>query len=168
MIRFAIVTHSERRRYLNMSKPPRICFAALIIFISLILFTSPYSASKSIHLEAIKLPSGFQIAVFADNIPNARSMVLSPNGVLFVGSRREDKARAVIDWTATTMPMIYGLLPVTLTCPTGLHFVMVGGRQTAIKRYKTRIKIRYRSRFFSSRFVHDSDSPSWLRPCGPG
>jgi len=60
-----------------MSKPPRICFAALIIFIALILFTSSYSANKRIHLEAIKLPSGFQIAVFADNIPNAR-LIRSP------------------------------------------------------------------------------------------
>ena len=80
-----------------MSRSIRICFVALIIFNSLILFTNSYAANKSIHLEAIKLPSGFQIAVFADNIPNARSMVLSPNGVLFVGSRRENKVYAVID-----------------------------------------------------------------------
>lgn len=44
----------------------------------------------------IKLPPGFKIEIYTDNVPNARSMVLSPNGVLFVGTR-EDKFYAVVD-----------------------------------------------------------------------
>ena len=44
----------------------------------------------------IKLPPGFKIEVYADNIPNARAMTLSPNGVLFVGTRANE-VYAVID-----------------------------------------------------------------------
>jgi glucose/arabinose dehydrogenase len=43
------------------------------------------------------LPSGFQISLFADNVPNARSMALGANGTLFVGTRTEGKVYAVID-----------------------------------------------------------------------
>ena len=38
-------------------------------------------------LERINLPEGFSIDVYAEGLANPRSMVLSPNGTLFVGSR---------------------------------------------------------------------------------
>ena len=38
-------------------------------------------------LERINLPEGFSIHVYAAGLTNPRSMVLSPNGTLFVGSR---------------------------------------------------------------------------------
>jgi glucose/arabinose dehydrogenase len=41
-----------------------------------------------IRLDTIKLPPGFSIEVFASDVTNARSMVRSPSGTLFVGSRR--------------------------------------------------------------------------------
>lgn len=44
-------------------------------------------ASESSDLTKIKLPPGFRISKFAENVPNARSMVLSPENVLFVGTR---------------------------------------------------------------------------------
>ena len=45
----------------------------------------------------ITLPPGFRIAVYAGNVPGARSMTLSPKGTLFVGSRGEGKVYAIID-----------------------------------------------------------------------
>ncbi|HWM90949.1 MAG TPA: sorbosone dehydrogenase family protein [Thermoanaerobaculia bacterium] len=45
----------------------------------------------------IRLPPGFAISVYADNVPNARQMALSPNGTLYVGSRGEGKVYAVVD-----------------------------------------------------------------------
>ena len=36
--------------------------------------------------ENIKLQPGFSIAIFADNVPRARQMALSPDGVVFVGT----------------------------------------------------------------------------------
>jgi glucose/arabinose dehydrogenase len=45
----------------------------------------------------IKLPPGFEISVFASNIPNARSMTLSPDGTVFVGSRTAGNLYALVD-----------------------------------------------------------------------
>jgi glucose/arabinose dehydrogenase len=48
-------------------------------------------------LSQITLPPGFTIEVFAADVANARSMTLSPGGVLFVGTRREGKVYAIVD-----------------------------------------------------------------------
>lgn len=50
----------------------------------------------SLPLDKIKLPPGFTIAVFAE-VENARSMVMSPSGMLYVGNRNEDKVYAIKD-----------------------------------------------------------------------
>src|SRR5213593_3095762 len=46
-------------------------------------------------LKQIKLPAGFEIAIFADNIRDARSMVLGPKGTVFVGTRGAGKVYAL-------------------------------------------------------------------------
>src|SRR5690348_13132998 len=51
---------------------------------------------KSLPLDKIKLPSGFKIEVFAE-VENARSLAISPSGVVYVGNRNEDKVYAVKD-----------------------------------------------------------------------
>ena len=51
---------------------------------------------KKYNLDKIKLPAGFSISVYAE-VPNARSMTLSPSGILYVGNRSEDKVYAVVD-----------------------------------------------------------------------
>ena len=48
-------------------------------------------------LEKIELPPGFEIELYATGLPGARSMTLTPGGTLFVGSRREGNAYAVLD-----------------------------------------------------------------------
>ena len=48
-------------------------------------------------LPPLVLPAGFQADVFAENVENARSMVLGPQGTVFVGSRTAGKLHAVID-----------------------------------------------------------------------
>ena len=40
--------------------------------------------------EAIKLPPGFSIGVYADNVPLARSLALGAKGTLFVGGKEKD------------------------------------------------------------------------------
>ena len=47
-------------------------------------------------LDQLTMPEGFEVAVYA-RVPNARSMTLSPNGVLYVGNRQGDKVYAVTD-----------------------------------------------------------------------
>ena len=55
------------------------------------------AVSLALPLEQIKLPPGFQIEIYASGVENARSMVLTPNGTLFVGSRSGGKVYAVTD-----------------------------------------------------------------------
>ncbi|MGH9461381.1 MAG: PQQ-dependent sugar dehydrogenase [Vicinamibacteria bacterium] len=50
-----------------------------------------------LSLDQIELPGGFAIELYAVDVPGARSMTLSPNGTLFVGSRQEGKVYAVRD-----------------------------------------------------------------------
>jgi glucose/arabinose dehydrogenase len=51
---------------------------------------------KTLPLHTIKLPQGFVIDVFAE-VKNARSMALSPSGIVYVGNRNGDKVYAVKD-----------------------------------------------------------------------
>src|SRR5438876_5032307 len=53
--------------------------------------------ASAVDLDKIKLPPGFTIAVYADNVPNARAMTLGKNGTLFVGSRSKGDVYAVVD-----------------------------------------------------------------------
>ncbi|MFD1185636.1 PQQ-dependent sugar dehydrogenase [Pontibacter rugosus] len=48
-------------------------------------------------LEQIKLPAGFRIDYYAKDVENARSMSMSKSGILFVGTRSNDKVFAVVD-----------------------------------------------------------------------
>jgi glucose/arabinose dehydrogenase len=45
-------------------------------------------AKPSLPLDKIRLAPGFRIEIYADNLTYARSMALSPDGTLFVGTRR--------------------------------------------------------------------------------
>ncbi|HET7766310.1 MAG TPA: PQQ-dependent sugar dehydrogenase [Burkholderiales bacterium] len=45
------------------------------------------AAAQHLPLERIKLPPGFEISVFARDIPNARALALGPDQVVFVGTR---------------------------------------------------------------------------------
>ncbi len=54
------------------------------------------SFQKKYKLDKIKLPPGFSISVYAE-VPDARSMTLSPSGVLYVGNRSGNKVYAVTD-----------------------------------------------------------------------
>lgn len=52
-------------------------------------------AHASPPVDRIKLPPGFRIDVISDDVPGARGMTLSPQGMLFVGSRGEGKVYAL-------------------------------------------------------------------------
>lgn len=48
-------------------------------------------------LEQIRLPEGFRIDYYAKDVENARSMALSESGILFVGTRAQDRVYAIVD-----------------------------------------------------------------------
>ena len=58
----------------------------LAVFI-LLLAASLAASARDLPLDKIKLPPGFKISLYADDVPGARSMALSPDGTLFVGTR---------------------------------------------------------------------------------
>ena len=49
------------------------------------------------RLTQLKLPEGFHIRVYAEGVPGARSLSLSPNGTLFVGTRSGGRLYALRD-----------------------------------------------------------------------
>jgi glucose/arabinose dehydrogenase len=50
-----------------------------------------------IHLEKIRMPQGFRISLYSEDIPGARSMALGAEGTVFVGTRGEGKVYALRD-----------------------------------------------------------------------
>ncbi|MEJ2701194.1 MAG: sorbosone dehydrogenase family protein [Sedimentisphaerales bacterium] len=75
-----------------------VLIAAVIIATALPLscYSEP-TPREAIDGGLIALPHGFRIEIYADDVPNARSMTLGPGGIVFVGSRGAGKVYAVID-----------------------------------------------------------------------
>ncbi len=48
-------------------------------------------------IKKLRVPEGFQITLFADQVPNARSLALGDNGVVYVGTRQKGSVYAVQD-----------------------------------------------------------------------
>jgi glucose/arabinose dehydrogenase len=61
----------------------------------LVLAAAQPAPGQRLQLDKIKLPPGFEISVFAENVPNARSLALGKNNVLFVGTRTAGRVYAV-------------------------------------------------------------------------
>ncbi|WP_426162795.1 DUF7133 domain-containing protein [Pseudoduganella sp. R-34] len=55
------------------------------------------AAAANTSLAALKLPKGFQIAVYADNVQGARELAVTDSGLVFVGSNKAGKVYALID-----------------------------------------------------------------------
>ena len=70
----------------------------ILCMVSIIL---PACSSQSTNvresLNDLSMPEGFAISIYASDVPNARSMAVSPSGVLFVGTRQEGRVYAVLD-----------------------------------------------------------------------
>ncbi|MEJ2140849.1 MAG: sorbosone dehydrogenase family protein [Gammaproteobacteria bacterium] len=69
-------------------------FITAVFFLCL---SAAASAVSKLPLHKIKLPSGFNIELYADNVPNARSLVLGKMGTVFVSTRTEGKVYALVD-----------------------------------------------------------------------
>jgi glucose/arabinose dehydrogenase len=54
-------------------------------------------ASKDLPLDKIKVPAGFKVEVWAEGVPEARSMALSDKGTVFVSNRNLKNVYAIVD-----------------------------------------------------------------------
>jgi len=69
----------------------------LLLAFSFNIYCNPNGNENNNDVSGIKLPPGFHISVFADNVSGARSMSISSSGILFVGTRGEGKVYAILD-----------------------------------------------------------------------
>lgn len=84
--------HIVRQRRRN---PPARASSLLLLAVTLV--CGGANGGQGLPLDQITLPPGFEIAIYASNVPNARSMTLSPNGTLFVGTRTAGDVYAIVD-----------------------------------------------------------------------
>lgn len=75
--------------------PPILLLTASVLL--LLLICPPAANGERLPLDKISLPPGFKISVYAGDVPGARSMTLSPNGTLFVGTRTLGAVYALVD-----------------------------------------------------------------------
>jgi glucose/arabinose dehydrogenase len=68
----------------------------LLMVVVSVAFSLPVAAEK-LPIESIQLPPGFKIDIFAQGVDNARSMVRSPGGTIFVGTRKAGNVYAIVD-----------------------------------------------------------------------
>lgn len=73
-------------------------------------------------LADLKLPAGFEIAIFAKDVENARSMCLSPGGTLFVGTRSKGDVYAIVDEDKDFKADKVYTLATDLNMPNGVAF----------------------------------------------
>lgn len=77
--------------------------------------------AKTLPLDKIKLPPGFSIDVYAE-VENARSMTLSPSGVIYVGNKDKDKVYAVKDTNGDFKADKKWVVATGLNMPNGVAF----------------------------------------------
>lgn len=96
--------------------------AGLTLFQGYITPVLPTVASGDAVLSQIRLPPGFRIHLYADNLPGARSLNLSPAGTLFVGTRGEGRVYALRDTNGDHRADERYVLASGLTMPNGVAF----------------------------------------------
>lgn len=94
----------------------------LHLFLILFLISAKIGQAADLPIEKIKLPPGFKIHVYAQNIENARSLALSPSGTLFVGTRGAGNVYAVIDHNKDYKVDEIIVLAKNLNMPNGVAF----------------------------------------------
>jgi glucose/arabinose dehydrogenase len=101
----------------------KVCLLFIAFSISsLTCFNQPLKKTDRPLLEEIKLPKGFHISVFADNVENARSMTLGEKGTMFVGSRKSDKVIALVDADGDGIAEKRNVIAKDMNTPNGVAF----------------------------------------------
>jgi glucose/arabinose dehydrogenase len=92
------------------------------IFLLFLLSCWPANNSHALPFHQIKLPPGFKLSLFASNVPNARSMTLSPDGMLFVSTREAGRVYALLDHNDDTQADELITIARGLNMPNGVAF----------------------------------------------
>ena len=92
----------------------------VLLFIAGLLASPLALAQAQLDLSNIKLPPGFSIEIWSDQVPNARSLALGSNGTVFAGSFREGRVYALIPHENSSPTVV--TLAKDLTVPNGVAF----------------------------------------------
>lgn len=79
-------------------------------------------AVAALDVGQLQLPPGFHIAIYAENLPDARQMALGERGTLFVGSRTAGRVYAAIDADHDGVAEHVTVLAEGLNMPSGVAF----------------------------------------------
>jgi len=96
-----------------------------VFFVSLTLAATAASASSKTDkvIENVRLPTGFKLEVYSDQVPGARSMALGQKGTLFVGTRaRGGKVYAISGTPGTAAKPTVRVIGDNLNTPNGVAF----------------------------------------------
>ncbi len=80
------------------------------------------SAEQPINLGTLTLPAGFTIAVYSDQLPNARELALGANGTVFAGSREAGKVYALTSTKHDGHADLVRVIASGLQVPSGIAF----------------------------------------------
>lgn len=94
----------------------------LPFFVLSLFFLICLSDSAKLPIDLVHLPDGFEISIYADNVTNARSMTLSPNGILFVGTRQTGNVYAIPDTNQDYQADEVIVIARNLNMPNGVAF----------------------------------------------
>ncbi|MFL6197153.1 MAG: PQQ-dependent sugar dehydrogenase [Thermoanaerobaculia bacterium] len=74
-----------------------LAFLLILLTLACAAPAEPRNPGGGLPIQRIKLPPGFSISVFSDQVRGARSMTLSPKGVLYVGTMGTGNVYALVD-----------------------------------------------------------------------
>ncbi|WP_266168626.1 PQQ-dependent sugar dehydrogenase [Dyella subtropica] len=92
----------------------------LLLSVALGLLAAPAIAAP--QLDKLTLPKGFHIAVYSDQVPNAREMALGAKGTVFVGSMDAGRVYALTDSTGSGHADKVRVIATGLQLPVGVAF----------------------------------------------
>ncbi len=95
------------------------------VFAFFLLAVSSSFAAQNNHqavLQQLQLPDDFKISIYADNVPNARTLALSDSGVVYVGTRQQGDVYAVTDTTGDGVADKRYVIATGLYMPNGVAY----------------------------------------------
>ncbi len=95
---------------------------AHLLYIFVLFQTACHGQAQPDDLPFIQLPPGFRIAIYADDVENARSLALGSEGTVFVGTRSAGKVYALVDKDHDQKADTLFVLASRLNMPNGVAF----------------------------------------------
>ena len=90
------------------------------LFLLAALLATP--AMAAVHLDRLKVPDGFQVALYSDQVPDARDMAVGSKGTVFVGSSNAGEVYALTPGASAAAPPKVRVIASGLRLPSGVAF----------------------------------------------